>query len=262
MGRETAEKTYRNSTTYWNATPTYSRRGLVDVPGVQSWELFVTGARGGTVLCFDGVTRRLLWRFGARELTGGVGLAFGADGNLYVTSANQVVRFDGRTGVFLGVFASGGGLSGSLGIAFGPDGNLYVTSYNTDQVLRYNGGTGKFMDVFASDSRHGLVRPHGIAFGPDGNLYVTSATNKVLCFDGKTGSFLKVAASAHVVSPKDLRFGPDGRPLRCQRCYRLCKRCRRGARSYCALQPVNRRMEREFRLGQQTQALLRSGFRA
>jgi hypothetical protein len=34
------------------------------------------------------------------------GLAFGADGNLYVSSANtrQVLRYDLRTGIFLGVF--------------------------------------------------------------------------------------------------------------------------------------------------------------
>jgi sugar lactone lactonase YvrE len=90
------------------------------------------------------------------------GNAFGPDGNLYVSSfrSNQILRFDGKTGAFLDVFASdnnGGfgsvnGLNGPNGLLFTPDGSLYVTTQGSandtagnltfpstfsSQVLRY-----------------------------------------------------------------------------------------------------------------------------
>jgi DNA-binding beta-propeller fold protein YncE len=79
-------------------------------------------------------------------------LAFGPDGNLYVSSygTNNVLRFDATTGDFIDQFvpSGSGGLSGTHGIAFGPDGNLYVSSHLTNSVLRYDGSTGAFIDVF------------------------------------------------------------------------------------------------------------------
>ncbi len=94
-------------------------------------------------------------------LTRPYGNAFGPDGNLYVSSfrTNQILRYNGRTGAFLGVFASdnnGGlgklnGLNGPNGLLFGPDGSLYVATEGTandakgnlafpysSQVLRYS----------------------------------------------------------------------------------------------------------------------------
>src|SRR2546428_615567 len=78
----------------------------------------------------------------------------GPDGNVYVTdvATNNVKKFNGTTGAFIGVFASGGGLNLPQGLSFGPDGNLYVASALTNQVLRYNGTTGAFMNVFATGS--------------------------------------------------------------------------------------------------------------
>ena len=59
-----------------------------------------------------------------------------------------MLRYDGTTGNFIDVFASGGGLNRPWGLTFGPDDNLYVSSSATDEVLRYNGATGEFIDVF------------------------------------------------------------------------------------------------------------------
>ncbi len=93
-------------------------------------------------------------------LTRPYGNAFGPDGSLFVSSfrTNQLLRYDGTTGAFLGVFASdnnGGfgtlnGLNGPNGLLFGSDGSLYVTTEGTandakgdlaftyaSQVLRY-----------------------------------------------------------------------------------------------------------------------------
>ena len=79
-----------------------------------------------------------------------VGMAFGPDDNLYVTTnSSSVDRYDGATGAFIDTFVNSGsgGLSTSKGIQFGPDGNLYVTSTANDSVMRYDGNTGAYIDT-------------------------------------------------------------------------------------------------------------------
>src|SRR5262249_6975471 len=107
----------------------------------------------GAVLRFDGTTGALLDTF---VLTGTAGLddpttmVFGPDGkndgklDLYVgqgTDNSNILRFDGTTGAFKGVFVPSfaGGLHHVGGMVFGPDGNLYVVSQNTGTVLRFEG---------------------------------------------------------------------------------------------------------------------------
>jgi hypothetical protein len=69
-----------------------------------------------------------------------------AAADLLVLSNNtdEVMRYDGDTGAFLGAFVSAGsgGVVGASGLAFGPDGNLYVTVLDSDEVRRYDGSTG------------------------------------------------------------------------------------------------------------------------
>ena len=146
------------------------------------------------VVRYDGHTGDYLSDFipeGSGGLSGATSLVFGPDGNLYVTSrlTDQVLRYNGTTGAFLGVFATGGN-NGPQDLAFGPDGNLYVLDDGNRQVLRFNGVTGQFLNVFAS----GDFGTDGIklVFGPDRNLYVTSGFrgNSVLRFNGVTGQFL------------------------------------------------------------------------
>jgi len=193
----------------------------------------------GQVVRFNGVTGAFMDYFvppGSGGLSNQAGMVFGPNGthdggfDLYIAVIfqAQILRFDGRTGAFKGVFVSSGsgGLINPAGVVFGPDGNLYVANSNLDgipgNVLVYQGpggpSPGAFLGKFVTDGSGGLLQPYGILFGPDGNndgkrdLYVASAsiswksfgtglqaapgTSTVLRYDGTTGAFKSVFVSA------------------------------------------------------------------
>lgn len=159
--------------------------------------LLVGNTRSNSILIFDETTSSISGNFtspGTNGLRDPDALTFGPDGNLYVSVGGSsglglfdpaypqdsaVLRYS-PFGEFLGVAASGNGLTRPYGNAFGPDGNLYVSSFRTNQILRFNGTTGAFIDVFASDnnggfgSLNGLNGPNALLFGLDGSLYVTT----------------------------------------------------------------------------------------
>lgn len=136
--------------------------------------------------------------------------------DLLVSSAltHNILRYDGITGAFVGVFASGGGLTVPLGLIFGPDGNLYVCSSATNSILRFDGTTGAFINVFVPPGSGGLGSPRDLVFGSDENLYVVNFQSScVLRYDGTTGAFIDafvVPGSGGLFEPKGLTFGPDG----------------------------------------------------
>ena len=133
--------------------------------------------------------------------------------------SNNILRYDGATGAFRNVFASGNGLANPNGIAYGRDGRLYAGLGDQGKVLRFNGQSGQFIDAFVqddpatpADESGGLSGSRGIAFGPDGDLYVDDGPhNRVLRYDGVTGRFAGVATgTSELRGPVGLAFGPDG----------------------------------------------------
>jgi hypothetical protein len=153
----------------------------------------------------------------------------GPDGNLYVTSAifegnhPGVLRYDGRSGTFLGVFASQN-ITSPRGVLFGPDGNLYVANGNEGadpaSVERFDGQTGAFIDYFVAPDSGGLKHPSYMVFGPNGStdgkldLYVGAPHDgSVLRYDGATGVFKDVfvsPGSGGLNATQGVVFGPDG----------------------------------------------------
>jgi streptogramin lyase len=107
--------------------------------------------------------------------------------SLLVTSQlNRSVReYNGTSGAFVQVAASGGALGDPLGLAVGLDGNLLVSDAQTNQVKRYDSATGAFIDVFASTNLSG---PAGMTIH-QGVLYVTNSNplQGVQRFDAATG---------------------------------------------------------------------------
>ena len=202
--------------------------------------LYVTSVGTNAILRYDGRTGAFLDAFVPSD-TGGLAcpteLVFGPDGHLYVSSnfsfctggggQNGVLRYDGRTGAFLSVFASQGAFTFSqlraTGLAFGPDSNLYVSDANTDTIVRFNGQTGAFLNAFVSGGSGGLSSPQQLVFGSDGNLYVvnlisastsppTLPSAQILRYDGRTGAFLNdfvpSGAGGLACSGGGLVFGP------------------------------------------------------
>ena len=127
------------------------------------------GLTHGQVERYDGNTGAYLGVFAALdENTEMRALVFGPDGDLYVTEghSSDILRFNGQTGQFEGVFAHGAGhLTLADGLGFGPDGYLYVSGFGSNNVVRFDGTTGAFVDVFTAGGA--LDGPTHFVFVPE-----------------------------------------------------------------------------------------------
>jgi sugar lactone lactonase YvrE len=203
------------------------------------------------ILRYDGLTGQFIDVFvgdnpnTAVDETGGLyrpyGIDFGPDGNLYVSSffSDQILRYNGQTGQFIDVFASGnqqaGGLNGPNGLLFAPDGNLYVTTQGSvakngeadfsaglpSQVLKYNLQT-RQSTVFASPkvspNGAGFISLLGMQIGPkDGDLYVSDFANDIRRYNLNTGALVNTFSTNYTgTSPSnnftgDIAFSPNGK---------------------------------------------------
>jgi streptogramin lyase len=98
----------------------------------------------------------------SEHLASAVNLWFGEDGDLFVVDweAGSVLRYDGSTGEYVGVFISG--MTRSEGVALGPDGAIYVCDWQENTVHRYDAKTGEHLGIFATGG--GMMQPNGVAF--------------------------------------------------------------------------------------------------
>lgn len=87
------------------------------------------------------------------------------DSDLYVANYNNgtVQRFDGKTGIFKEVVASG--LGNAVGVDTDSSGNVYITSRNQHRVYKFDGSN---LSIFAR-----VTHPEGVALSPDGYVYIS-----------------------------------------------------------------------------------------
>lgn len=153
------------------------------------------------------------------------GIVFGPDGNLYVSTVEDlppalgghVLCFnpDGSLNkVFIADVGGVGKLNRPEGLVFGPDGNLYITSFragatDTDSIRIYspNGEFLKKIDLYnVGESR---AYAQAIIFGPNGRLFIpitnTGEVRRYNVNDGTYDSFVK--AGGELKSPYFLTFG-------------------------------------------------------
>jgi hypothetical protein len=166
------------------------------------------------------------------------GLAFGPDGNLYVslnggrtaTSGGAVVRF-GITDTGSGLSYNGTtmtiatGLVQPTGMVFGTGGDassLYVSNSGAGTVVKIAGATGSapVTTTFVTAGEGGLDYPSGLTWAPDGALIVTDmnvahgGSGQLLAYT-PTGAFDQVfhpddTAWLSTRFPSDALFLPDG----------------------------------------------------
>jgi len=138
----------------------------------------------------------------------------GDDIVLFVSSqlTREILKYDGLTGAFQGVFASTGPTSLPDGLVIGkivelgPNDNLFVSNRNSSDIIAFDITTGASA-FFPSTG----LSPTGLVFGPNGNLFVSSeAPSRVVEFDGTTGAQIGTFASTGLALPHGLVFfGPN-----------------------------------------------------
>jgi len=138
--------------------------------------LYVLNYNDASVETFDLATMAslgLLFPAGSGGLFTPMAMAFGPDGNLYITGGTfpgkvGVRRYNPTTGAFIDFFINTG-IDYALGMGFGPDNNLYViTSPNTGgppAVTRFNYPSGTSMGFFVPPGSGGLSAPFHLTFG-------------------------------------------------------------------------------------------------
>eukprot|EP00039_Didymoeca_costata_P005485 m.81937 g.81937 ORF g.81937 m.81937 type:complete len:314 (+) comp12841_c0_seq1:147-1088(+) len=81
-----------------------------------------------------------VWKGTFANISKPVGVTRGPDDNIYVASyeSSSVWRFDGVSGEFMDIFATGGHLNGPSALTFASARVLYICSYDNDKVVLYN----------------------------------------------------------------------------------------------------------------------------
>ena len=172
-----------------------------------------------TVLCFDGVSGKLLSSWGQNRFLEPHGLRVDHDDNVWVTdrALQQVFKFshDGKLLLAIGTERTPGvdatHFNLPADIAFASDGSVYVADgYGNNRVAKFS-SDGKFLlDWGHKGTGPGdFDLPHSVAVDVEGRVYVADRNNaRIQVFDG-SGKFLSAWKSEPLGRPWSLTVGPD-----------------------------------------------------
>jgi len=200
--------------------PTGGYNAMATGPDGNLYLISVNAAGSGSIpiLRYDGRSVETFVPAGSGGLGVPTDLKFGPDGNLYVADTsggtNSILRFNGKTGEFMNVFASGGGMDYPSRIAFAPNGDLYAGNSRTNSdVLRYHAGTGL---PYPAPGYGGAIFIQGVpdssisalAVAPNGTVFANTTIFAISRYDGMTGAFLGELPSTDL--SVNMAVGPDG----------------------------------------------------
>ena len=196
--------------------------GTYDMAVGPDGNLYISSSLTNTVLKFDISTVTCLGTFisaGSGGLNNPRGLTFLPNGDLLVNSHNsgQILRYNGTSGAFIGVFSNGSDISPIASMAphmhikVGPDGAVWVADHTNNRILRFNATTGAFLSVFAQLPAGSGVR----SFEFVGSTVLISRHNVdiVAAYNYNTGAYISDFADAGdgIDGPTGITYGPDGK---------------------------------------------------
>ncbi len=127
---------------------------------------------------------------------------------LYVANSggpNNVLKFNTRTGAYVGVIANSG-FSSPHSVAFGSDGLLYVSSGGNNRILRFT-SSGAYVDDYVPAGSGGLNNPHAINFAPNGDLFVaTTGNDSIFQFGTENETLVPVSLSTAFALPVTVSY--------------------------------------------------------
>lgn len=140
----------------------------------------------------------------------------GYGGDLFLASAGSgdVLRFDGFTGAYKGIFiaAGTGGMTTPSAPGIGPDGLFYVGDTTLNQELRFD-PEGNYIDVLA-DHASGLTEPLMQVFDDTSMFICSKQTDSILRYELRTNRFMGEfvpPGGGGLSKPVGLAIGPDNR---------------------------------------------------